>query len=101
MTSEYNRLIRLIQSKEGELRVLKSQKKALDEKLLLEMSSRKVESINGISKSSLVKKPRPRISKSEKDKMSIKKLKKIGEKNTKKKIEEKKKIGKTNKNNNK
>jgi len=99
MTSEYNRLIRLIQSKEGELRVLKSQKKALDEKLLLEMSSRKVESINGISKSSLVKKPR--ISKSEKDKMSIQKLQEIGVENPQKIIEELKKVGKTNKTNNK
>lgn len=99
MTSEYKRLIGLIQSKEGELRVLKSQKKALDEKLLSEMTIRKVESINGISKSTLVKKPR--ISISEKDKLSIQKLQEIGVQNPQKIVEELKKVGKSNKNNNK
>jgi len=99
MSSEYARLTNLIRAKESELRTLKSQKKALDEKLLQEMQSRKLEHLNGIRKSDLVK--APRISTKEKEKMIVDKLGEFGVQNPQIVAEELKKVGKKNKTSNK
>lgn len=95
MSSEYTRLCNLIKTRETELAALKKQKKALDDKLLREMQTRKVQVYNGVKQEELVKKPR--ITAAEKTKMVVDLLKGHNVVNPEIVADELKKVGKSNK----